>query len=101
MDVRYHDKANELKNIFEFLSKSKNFTEDAIKKYCEEGKFRNEINQVLENFEKGLVQEIEEIPISRRETEKKNEEENKEENAQQEGENQEANPQEGGNVEEL
>ena len=31
-------------------------------------------------FEKGLVQEIEEIPISRRETEKKNEEENGEEN---------------------
>ena len=26
---------NELKNIFEFLSKSKNFTEDAIKKYKE------------------------------------------------------------------
>ena len=51
-------------------------------------------------FEKGLVQEIEEIPISRRETDKKNEEDNKEENAQQEGENQEANPQEGGNVEE-
>ena len=51
-------------------------------------------------FEKGLVQEIEEIPISRRETDKKNEEENKEENAQQEGENQEANPPEGGNAEE-
>jgi hypothetical protein len=51
-------------------------------------------------FEKGLVQEIEEIPISRRETDKKNEEENKEENAQQEGENQEANSPEGGNAEE-
>ena len=39
-------------------------------------------------FEKGLVQEIEEIPISRRETEKKNEEENGEENANQENKEQ-------------
>ena len=52
-------------------------------------------------FEKGLVQEIEEIPISRRETEKKNEEENKEENAPQEGENQEGSPQEGENKENV
>ena len=55
-DTMDNKELNELKNIFEFLSKSKNFTEDAIKKYCEEGKFRNKINQVLENFEKGLVQ---------------------------------------------
>ena len=39
-------------------------------------------------FEKGLVQEIEEIPISRRETEKKNEEENGEENANQDNKEQ-------------
>ncbi len=52
-------------------------------------------------FEKGIVQEIEEIPISRRETEKKNEEENKEENAPQEGENQEGSPQEGENKENV
>ena len=61
-------------------------------------------------FEKGIVQEIEEIPISRRETEKKNEEENVEENQENkeqkeeekppiEGENQE-NQQEGENKEE-
>ena len=51
-------------------------------------------------FEKGLVHEIEEIPISRRETDKKNEEENNEENnANQEKEqktDEENKPQEGG-----
>ena len=53
-------------------------------------------------FEKGLVQEIEEIPISRRETEKKNEEENAEENANQENKEQkgeEKPPAEGGGAE--
>ena len=39
-------------------------------------------------FEKGIVQEIEEIPISRRETEKKNEEENVEEKTNQENKEQ-------------
>ena len=50
-------------------------------------------------FEKGLVQEIEEIPISKRESEKKNEEENAEENAIQENKEQkeeEKPPAEGG-----
>ena len=53
-------------------------------------------------FEKGLVQEIEEIPISRRETEKKNEEENAEENVNQDNKEQkeeEKPPAEGGDVE--
>jgi len=39
-------------------------------------------------FEKGIVQEIEEIPISRRETEKKNEEENAEDNINQDNKRQ-------------
>ena len=51
-------------------------------------------------FEKGLVQEIEEIPISRRETEKKNEEENAEENVNQQKE-EEKPPAEGGGAENL
>ena len=54
IDIKKEDRTKLLKQFRE-LNKSKNFTEDAIRKYTGESLFCYLLNRVMRNFEKGLI----------------------------------------------